>query len=187
MNSKVEYRVLKFGGSSVANATAMSGVLDIVEKEAAKGKVILVSSAISGCTDALLGGNTDALETIKQRHAAIVRRLFTGTLRTQVQERMDGLFGELASAPKDEKVTFGELLSTTILEEKLRAEGYDVLWLDSRELVVSGNEPETFRRIAEAVSTSSAQIFVAPGFICRDDSGKVSTLGRGGSAYSAAL
>ena len=187
MSDKRAYRVLKFGGSSVASATAMSGVLDIVEKEAALGRVILVSSAISGCTDALLGGNADALEAIRQRHAAIVRRLFTGHLRTSVQERVDGLFEELAAAPSDEKVTFGELLSTTILEEKLRAEGYDVLWLDSRELVVSGNEPETFRRIAAAVSASSAQVFVAPGFICRDASGKVSTLGRGGSDYSAAL
>ena len=44
----MSYRVLKFGGSSVASATAMSRVLDIVEKEAQKGTVILVSSAISG-------------------------------------------------------------------------------------------------------------------------------------------
>ena len=187
MSDKRAYRVLKFGGSSVASATAMSGVLDIVEKEAALGRVILVSSAISGCTDALLGGDAAALETVQQRHAAIVSRLFTGSLRTHVQERVDGLFTELAAAPSDEKVTFGELLSTTILEEKLRAEGYDVLWLDSRELVVAGDEPETFRRISAAVSRSDAQIFVAPGFICRDASGKVSTLGRGGSDYSAAL
>ena len=117
MSDKRAYRVLKFGGSSVASATAMSGVLDIVEKEAALGRVILVSSAISGCTDALLGGDAAALESVQQRHAAIVSRLFTGSLRTHVQERVDGLFTELAAAPSDEKVTFGELLSTTILEE----------------------------------------------------------------------
>ena len=47
------YRVLKFGGSSVASATNISRVLDIVGKETAKGCVVLVSSAISGCTDAV--------------------------------------------------------------------------------------------------------------------------------------
>ncbi|MBR1869080.1 MAG: hypothetical protein IJ799_03330 [Bacteroidales bacterium] len=47
-------RVLKFGGSSVANATAMSRVMDIVEKEAAGSRVLVVSSAIAGCTDALI-------------------------------------------------------------------------------------------------------------------------------------
>ena len=48
------FRVLKFGGSSVADATAMSRVLDIVGGALAGGRVVLVSSAISGCTDGLL-------------------------------------------------------------------------------------------------------------------------------------
>ena len=187
--------MLKFGGSSVAGATAMSGVLDIVEKEAAKGTVILVSSAISGCTDALLSG--EDLDAITARHAAIVRRLFTGKDRTLVQQRVDALFKELSLAPEPEKVTYGELLSTTILEEKLRSEGYRVLWLDSRKLVVKGNEPETFRRIRNAVlAAPDTEIFVAPGFICSIEnntagnsigSATVGTLGRGGSDYSAAL
>ena len=47
-------QVLKFGGSSVADATAMSRVLDIVIAAANKDKVVLVSSAISGATDALI-------------------------------------------------------------------------------------------------------------------------------------
>ena len=62
------YRVLKFGGSSVASATNISRVLDIVEKEAAKGKVVLVSSAISGCTDALLSGDETQFQEMERRH-----------------------------------------------------------------------------------------------------------------------
>lgn len=181
------FRVLKFGGSSVAGATQVSRVLDIVEREAASGRVILVSSAIAGCTDALLGGNPASLGEIQRRHADMVRRLFTGAERESMQARLDSLFARMGAAPQEERVTFGEIFSTTLLAAKLETEGYDVVWLDSRDLVVKGDEPETFRRIKKAVEGSQARIFVAPGFICRDASGKVSTLGRGGSDYTAAL
>ena len=75
--------VLKFGGSSVANATAMSRVLDIVEQAAEKDRVILVSSAISGCTDALIqiGKAEDPeqlIDALERKHLAIINRLFTG-------------------------------------------------------------------------------------------------------------
>lgn len=181
----MSYRVLKFGGSSVASATAMSRVLDIVEKEADKGTVILVSSAISGCTDALLDGGPKAIAQMQKRHQDIVKRLFTGEEREEIQARIDGLFRELAVTPKDEQVTFGELLSTTILAAKLQQEGFNAKWLDSRKLVVKDNQEETYRRIKEAVE--GAEIYIAPGFICQDGEGKVCTLGRGGSDFSAAL
>ena len=181
------YRVLKFGGSSVASATNMSRVLDIVEAEAKKGRVILVSSAIAGCTDALLSGLEEQLQEMEQRHADIVTRLFTGADRESLQRKVDGLFTKMRQAPADERVTFGEIFSTTILAAKLETEGYRTAWLDSRELVVKDNEPETFRRISKTLQATKADIFVAPGFICQDASGKVSTLGRGGSDYSAAL
>ena len=180
------YRVLKFGGSSVASATNISRVLDIVEKEAAKGKVILVSSAISGCTDALLSGEESQFAEMERRHRDIVKRLFTGADREALQARLDALFTEMRQAPAEEQVTFGEIFSTTILSAKLETEGYKAVWMDSRELVVKGDEPLTFGRIREACLTP-ADIFVAPGFICRNAAGKVDTLGRGGSDYSAAL
>ena len=181
------YRVLKFGGSSVACATNVSRVLDIVEQEAKKGRIILVSSAIGGCTDALLSGEEAQLCQMEQRHADIVRRLFTGANRVAMQEQLRALFQQMRQAPADERVTFGEIFSTTFLAAKLEAEGYRTLWLDSRDLVVKGDEPLSFRRIAAAVKATEADIYVAPGFICRDKSGKASTLGRGGSDYSAAL
>ena len=179
--------VLKFGGSSVASATNMSRVLDIVEKEAAKGKVVLVSSAISGCTDALLKGDEKSLADMEKRHRDIVTRLFTGTERKQVQEKVDALFADLRKAPREEQVTYGEILSTTLLCAKLQAEGIPAVWLDSRDLVVKEDEPETFRRIRQAIEGTETRIYVAPGFICRNREGKVDTLGRGGSDYSAAL
>ena len=181
------FSVLKFGGSSVASATNISRVLDIVGRQAQKGKVVLVSSAISGCTDALLKADEASLTEMEKRHRSIVTRLFTGSEREQVQARIDTLFGQLREAPDAWKVTFGELFSTTILEARLAEEGWDTVWLDSRELVVKDREQETFRRIRAAVESRDAQVYVAPGFICRDEEGRISTLGRGGSDYSAAL
>ncbi len=184
------YRVLKFGGSSVASATQMSRVLDIVAYEAVKGHVVLVSSAISGCTDALLqiaGGDPAPVEELRRRHREIVVRLFTGIERESAQERLDALFEEMLRAPAEEKVTYGELFSTCILAAKLEADGYRTLWLDSRRLIIKGNKGLTYRNIAAAVEGGKADIFVAPGFICGTPEGGVSTLGRGGSDYSAAL
>lgn len=188
----------------------MSRVLDIVMSAADGGKVILVSSAISGCTDALLaiaegdagtvcdqqGGaqccqpaaaSCSPAAALKQRHLEIVRRLFTGREREEAAAETEALFSEMAAAPSDEKVTFGELFSTRILYRKLLCNGVKSAWLDSRKLVVKDNIPETYRRIKEAVQAADAEVIVAPGFICSDSSGKVCTLGRGGSDYSAAL
>ena len=181
------YRVLKFGGSSVASATAMSRVLDIVEAEAAKGCVILVSSAISGCTDSLLSEDDARWADMERRHQSIVKRLFTGADREVLQQKLDALFQEMRQAPQEEKVTFGELFSTTILAAKLASEGYKTVWLDSRDLVVKDNEPLTYERIQKVIQEKQADVFVAPGFICRDQAGNISTLGRGGSDYTAAL
>ena len=190
-------QVLKFGGSSVANATNISRVLDIVSKAARRDRVALVCSAISGCTDSLLGlarterGSAERqvmLESLKTRHLDIIRRLFTGAEREAVSEKTETLFGKLAAAPEDEMVTFGELFSTTIIAEKLRCEGFRTKWLDSRILVIKDNPTLTYNNISTAVALEpEVEIFVAPGFIASEYEGKVTTLGRGGSDFSAAL
>lgn len=190
-------QVLKFGGSSVANATNISRVLDIVSKAARKDRVALVCSAISGCTDTLIGlarterGSAERavmLEGLKTRHGDIIRRLFTGAEREAVSAKIEVLFGKLAAAPEDEMVTFGELFSTTIIAEKLRCEGFRTKWLDSRILVIKDNTTLTYNNISTAVALEpEVEIFVAPGFIASEYEGKVTTLGRGGSDFSAAL
>ncbi len=193
-------QVLKFGGSSVADATRMSQVLDIVLAAAAKDRVILVSSAISGCTDALLaiGAEKDAerraqqIETLRRRHRAIAQRLFTGAERREMEAELDGLFAELAAADPEQCVTFGELFSTRILARKFACEGVATQWLDSRKLVrtLGGIVAEglTYGLIQSAVQAApEVRLFVAPGFIASDGDGRPTTLGRGGSDYSAAL
>ena len=184
----------------MADATRMSQVLDIVLAAAEKDRVILVCSAISGCTDALIAigaeqdpaGRARQIETLRRRHHAIARRLFTGAERREMIAELDGLFEELAAAPAQDCVTFGELFSTRILSRKAACEGVRTQWLDSRKLVrtVGGIVAEglTYSGIAAAVAAAQdVQLFVAPGFIASDGEGRVTTLGRGGSDYSAAL
>ncbi len=193
-------QVLKFGGSSVADATRMSAVIDIVLDAVRKDRVVLVCSAVSGCTDALIaigslpaGDQRRALtDNLKDRHLAIVRRLFTGEERRAASQETDSLFEELAQAPGEDCVTFGELFSTRIIARKFACEGVPTRWLDSRRLVItSSGEVDcgtTYSNIASAVAENpETQLFVVPGFIASEASGRVTTLGRGGSDYSAAL
>ncbi len=193
-------QVLKFGGSSVADATRISAVLDIVSDAVRRDRVILVCSAVSGCTDALLEiaslpqgeARAERIDSLRQRHLGIVRRLFTGAERTLAEEEIREFFRELEAAPSEDCVTFGELFSTRIIARKLACDGIESLWLDSRKLILTdGGEVDcktSYGRISAAVAASpEVQVFVAPGFIASDERGRVTTLGRGGSDYSAAL
>ena len=193
-------QVLKFGGSSVADATRMSQVIDIGLAAVSRDRTILVSSAISGCTDALIaiGKESDPaakaqqIDVLRRRHHAIARRLFTGAERREMITELDGLFEELAAAEPEACVTFGELFSTRILARKFACEDVPTQWLDSRKLVrtLGGVVAEglTYANIFAAVQAApEARLFVAPGFIASDGDGRVTTLGRGGSDYSAAL
>lgn len=188
--------VLKFGGSSVANATAMSRVLDIVEQAAEKDRIILVSSAISGCTDALIqiGKAEDPeqlIDALERKHLAIINRLFTGKERLDAVSDCRSTFSEVRCIPPVIE-SFGELLSTRILSRKLSCEGFKATWIDSRNMIfTSGEEVDTEKSYAAIVRTiysyPETRIFVAPGFIARDENENVTTLGRGGSDYSASL
>ena len=82
-------QVLKFGGSSVADATRISAVLDIIVREISRDRMILVCSAVRGCTDRLIeldrccdpALRKAVTAEIRDRHAAIINRLFTGQER----------------------------------------------------------------------------------------------------------
>ena len=178
----------------------MSQVIDIVQAALERDRVILVTSAVSGCTDALIaiGAEQDPaakeqqIEGLRQRHRQIARRLFTGAEREAMLAELDGLFEELRAAEPDTCVSFGELFSTRILSRKFACEGVCAQWLDSRKLVRTlGSvvaEGLTYANIAAAVNAApEVRLFVAPGFISSDGAGRVTTLGRGGSDYSAAL
>ncbi len=212
-------QVLKFGGSSVANAQNMSKVVDIVIKAVDRDRTILVTSAISGCTDTLIKIGTLAserdesyktlIDDLQKKHHDIINELLPREKQEESLEVCDNLFdslrsitqgvyllGELSPASLDAIQSFGELWSTKILATKLASIGIATKWIDSRQIirtVAKGDKnvvdiQKTYYRVNEMVESNGiTQLFVLPGFIASDKQGRTTTLGRGGSDYTASL
>lgn len=212
-------QVLKFGGSSVADAQNMSKVVDIVIKAVDRDRTILVVSAISGCTDTLIKIGTLAserdesyktlIDELQQRHHDIINELLPREKQNESLAVCDSLFdslrsitqgvfllGELSPASLDAIQSFGELWSTKILATKLASIGISTKWIDSRQIirtVAKGDKnvvdvQKTYYRVNEMVESNRiTQLFVLPGFIASDKQGRTTTLGRGGSDYTASL
>lgn len=212
-------QVLKFGGTSVANSDNMSRVVDIVTRAADRDRTILVCSAISGFTDALIRiGNLAAgrderyrelIDEYQQKHHEIIKTLLPLEKHEESLEACDGIFeslrgisqgvcllGELSEASLDAIQGCGELLSTRILATKLASVGIATKWIDSRDIIKTVKKDgkstvdteATYRNVAEMVESNPiTSLFVLPGFIASDSQGRMTTLGRGGSDYSASL
>ena len=212
-------QVLKFGGSSVADAAAMSKVVDIVTKAVDRDRSILVVSAIKGCTDTLIKiGNLaskrdesykELISGLQEQHHQIISDLLPREKQEESTEVCDSLFnslrsiaqgvyllGELSPASLDAIQSFGEIWSTKILATKLASIGIETKWMDSRKIirtVAKGDKnivdaQKTYARVNEMLEGNPAtQLFVLPGFIASDKQGRTTTLGRGGSDYTASL
>jgi bifunctional aspartokinase / homoserine dehydrogenase 1 len=211
-------QVLKFGGSSVANARHIGKCIDIIRKAAGQDKTIVVVSALGGITDSLLhcatsaaaGDETyaDSLKGIEQRHLDAVRELIPVTGQSSIlsmvkktgnelEDILKGIFllRELSARTKDNVLSFGELLSSRILSAALSALDVQNNWKDSRDLIISDSRfghaqvdfPATQKKMDAYFHTAPASLFVVPGFIASDAQGITTTLGRGGSDYTAAI
>ena len=211
-------QVLKFGGSSVSNASNITKVVAIVQSAIKKEPTVLVVSALGGITDQLLQiGHLAATadETYKSllteaenRHLDTVRELLpiqqqSATLSAVKQQfnQLDGicdgvfLLGELSPRTKDRIVSYGELLSSMIVSAKIQSLGISQIWLDARELIITNSHhgnasvdfAETEKRIQDYIAQNPGTLYVVPGFIASDSHKNTTTLGRGGSDYTAAI
>lgn len=205
-------QVLKFGGTSVAQPQK---IVDIVVRSLERDRTILVCSAISRCTDTLIRlGNLAAardekylaeLDALWLRHVEMIEGLLPADRVTAVRETVEGLFeslrgilhgvfllGELSPASLDAVQSYGELFSTKILAAKFTALGIPCAWLDSRQIVRTNggivDTAATYAGVAAAIDAHPhTSLFIVPGFIASDQQGRVTTLGRGGSDYTASL
>lgn len=212
-------QVLKFGGTSVADADTMLQVTDIVSKAVDRDRTILVVSAIKGCTDTLIKIGTlaserdesykELIDDLQRKHRKIIKELLPMEKQEESREVSDSLFdslrsitqgvcllGELSPASLDAIQSFGEIWSSKIIATKLASIGIATKWVDSRDIIRTVRKTDkntvdiqkTYFRVNEMVENNPiTQLFVLPGFIASDKQGRTTTLGRGGSDYTASL
>lgn len=211
-------KILKFGGTSVANAQNIKLVLDIVNNKAKQDKIVVVVSAFSKITDLLhlasikAAANDESYKEIvteiEKMHLDALKELIpvseqSGLLShikriiNHLETLLDGCFllGELSKRTVDTLLSFGELLSSYIIAEALKQSLKNSSYKDSRELIKTNdnfgkaavNFEVTNTLIVDYFATSTVQVTIMPGFIASTLDGINTTLGRGGSDYTAAI
>src|SRR4051812_11479648 len=209
-------KVLKFGGSSVANATNIQKVVNIV-KRGSEPQIVVVS-ALGGVTDMLIKAGTlaekgeetykDVLHELEIKHLDVARELLPVTTQSgclsmvkqhfnELEDICEGVcrLQELSLRTKDRIISFGELLSSKIISAYMQSQQIAHQWIDSRKVIKTNNNfgfaavnfSETNKLISDAVFNSKESLFLAPGFIASDANNHITTLGRGGSDYTAAI
>lgn len=212
--------VMKFGGTSVESAAAVSRVASIVKARLDR-KPVVVVSAMGKTTNKLLAMATDAVEgrrdqALDQLRALRENHLQEGALlvaeadRPELEEIVQKLFddlgqllrglavlGELTPRSIDAISSYGERLSSRIVTLAFRAAGMNATHADSRRLIITDRRhtqaapifPETYTRLSEQVAPAAraGQVVVMGGFISGTEDGVTTTLGRGGSDFTAAI
>lgn len=210
-------KVLKFGGSSVAEAARIKRVFSIVEGRLADGPLVVVVSAFGGVTDDLLrccslaskgdAGYRLELDLIAGRCLQMVRDLLPVNAQSRMlaqvkmmlndlEDVLKGAFLVREASPKtkDLILSFGERISAFTIGHSFRELGLPSEFLDARDLICSddrhGKALVDFNisnaRIRERLGDLQGLV-VVPGFIAATLSGETTTLGRGGSDYTAAI
>jgi aspartate kinase len=216
---------MKFGGTSVADAEAMTRVVNIVRRrrEAASGSAapVVVVSALSKVTDGLIrtahfAKNGEAAQAtalareLLERHLRIASTLTSGARTTALVDRLRTLFrdlvelvellavkAEVTPGAHDAIVATGELASSEIVAAAFAEQGLPAVWVDARTVLVTNGDhtaamPDmdaTCVRMQERVVpiVVRGEIPVLGGFIGSTVAGVITTLGRGGSDYSASI
>jgi aspartate kinase len=217
--------VMKFGGTSVADADALTRVTNIVRDQIARHPdarpPVVVVSAMSKVTDRLVEagrlageGQGDAaariLGDLLERHVGVASALVQGEALDALTTTLGNEFtvlasrvrewaatGDVSPAAADGILAMGELASSRMLAAALVARGVPAAWVDARRVLVTDAEhtaamPDmaaTTVRTLELVATRTAvgEVPVLGGFIGATAAGATTTLGRGGSDYSAAI
>jgi aspartokinase/homoserine dehydrogenase 1 len=215
--------VMKFGGTSIGTAHAMSEAVQIVRTARNEwSRVVVVTSAVSGVTNLLLESATRAAvgdisnlssseKTLYTSHAAIANVLISepdkcASVMADIEKlialftdlcRAIAMIGEASPRTLDAVASLGERMSVRLLAALIDGNGLTAKALDANELIVTNNHfqnahPEfgaTGRKTREIVLPLLEQgiVPVITGFIGATLEGVITTLGRGGSDYSAGI
>ena len=219
---------LKFGGTSMGSARRIINSAEIIIGRACKERVSVIVSAVAGVSNGLQESidtcmTEDSSEkftlTLRETHAKIcdeIQAVLESFDKSSVMAKIDALlaeykkllqgvtaFGECPRTIYCRIMGMGELMSSPIMEEVLRAKSQDVKLLDSRKFIITGGEqaegdPDykatfaAFESYRDNEDKKQNCILLFPGFICSwvEGSGKAAVpglLGRNGSDFSAAI
>jgi len=210
-------KVLKFGGSSVASSENIQKVVNIVKEKSKNKQLIIVASAMGGITNLLIKAGElaktkneaykEILQRIESVHFAAVDDLFSYEKQSELKAKLklilndlddicNGIFllGELHPKTKDILMSFGERLSSLIITEAFNENNIPTRLVDARDIIITDdnfgsanvNFEITNKNISQTFEKINENIFV-PGFIASSMSGDLTTLGRGGSDYTASM
>ena len=187
------------GDPCLVVVSAMAGVTDLLVglKNSSSGRD---RAAVEAARGILAERHHDALDGLglppSDRDAA--RNALEAELR-RVEELCSGIFllEEVSPRTSDALLSLGEMMSSRLVAAALRARGTDAVWIDPREILATdathgaalADEKETARRVSARVvpALAAGRTAVTGGFVGASPDGSTTTLGRGGSDYSAAL
>ena len=206
-------KVLKFGGTSVADSKSISKVISILKSN--DDNLIIIVSAFSGITNLLQkclnlkGKSTEGvIKEIENRHLEVIENLSSlngqSSLKSFLKEKLNELeeildaistIDEVTQKTVSKVLTLGEILSSKIIFEILKQKSFDISIVDSKEIIytktfnnneVLDNDKSSIN-IKNRLDLIKSKLIIAPGYICSNEKNEISNLGRGGSDYSAAI
>lgn len=208
--------VSKFGGTSVGSSNNINKVIKIISRKR-KNVIVVVSAfsgitnLLEKASKLAYSGNkeyTSVLQKIENIHIEIIEGLFDKTNQTKAKvvvfkhisilnETLNGimLLNDLSAKSLAKIVSIGEILSSNIIFEAMKSADLNIKLIESEIIIKTdsnyGNAQvdfnTTFSNIEEILSKNDNDILIAPGFIGSDNKGNITTLGRGGSDYTAAI
>jgi aspartokinase/homoserine dehydrogenase 1 len=209
--------ILKFGGTSVGSAASIQALMDILRTGAEKENSVVVISAFSGVTNALIQMAEQAaleqpyaaqLKEIESRHYDVVRALLPASGQNPVFSKLKIYFNELedilqsvatlkelSHQTRDLILSYGERCSTFSISHIARQYFPNVLAVDGSALIRTDSNfgqakvdfETTDRLIQEFNAEHPAELLFVTGFISSNAEGRITTLGRGGSDYTASI
>jgi len=198
--------VLKVGGSLLRDAKSYITVAEYTKRAFLENglKPIVVVSAMKGVTDLLIGvseGNMEAIKEVSYKYVEVAKELNSSYLIRKVNEEIEDLekaarnLETSTPATRDLILSYGERLSKNVFAEALEIVGVNAYGLDARELIVTNDVHgdatvdynATKKHLEEVypVIVEKPAIPVIEGFVGKSRNGKITTLGRGGSDYTA--
>jgi len=198
---------MKFGGTSVEDAAAINRSCHIVEQRLPR-KPFVVVSAIGGATNNLLeagalaargeiGKAMEIAERLEKRHAELLESTAEQFIRLRELLKALGAIGEFSPRTQDLVASYGEVLSSLIFADRMKRLGFDAVHVDARQCLITDDRfgkaspivDITTVRLEEAARPhlNAGRVVVMGGYIGATSTGVTTTLGRGGSDYSAAI